>query len=58
MHGAVYVNLFKERAEDPFVQEPGLHARDGLHPSDLGYAVWLQELMAQSSVGAALSPAR
>lgn len=58
LHGAVYVNLFKERAEDPFVQEPGLHARDGLHPSDLGYAVWLQELMAQSSVSAALSPAR
>lgn len=57
-HGAVYINLFKERSNDPFVQEAGLHARDGLHPSDAGYAAWLQELMAQSSLAAALSPAR
>lgn len=57
-HGAVYVNLFKERDDDPFVLEPGLHARDGLHPSDAGYAVWWQQLMAQRSLDAALLPAR
>ena len=57
-HGAVYINLFKERNDDPFVQQAGLHARDGLHPSDAGYAVWLQELMVQSSLAAVLSPAR
>ena len=57
-HGAVYVNLFKERDADPFVREPGLHARDGLHPSDAGYAAWWQALMAQSSLDAALASAR
>ena len=58
LHGAVYINLFKERNQDRFVREPGLHARDGLHPSDAGYAAWLQELMAQSSLESALSAAR
>lgn len=47
-HGAVVVNLFKEKAEDPFVQVPGLHAVDGLHPSDAGYRLWRDELLAQS----------
>lgn len=46
--GATYVNLYKERADDPFAQRPQqLHAADGLHPSDAGYAQWLQELNAQ-----------
>jgi lysophospholipase L1-like esterase len=46
--GAAYVNLFKERADDPFAQRPhALHAADGLHPSDAGYAQWLQELNTQ-----------
>ena len=58
LHGAVYINLFKERDHDRFVREPGLHARDGLHPSDAGHAAWLQELMAQSSLESALSSAR
>ena len=58
LHGAVYIDLFKERDKDRFVREPGLHARDGLHPSDAGYAVWPQELMAQSRLEAALSSAR
>ena len=48
--GAVYVSLFKERADDPFVQRPGLNARDGLHPSDAGYRVWFDELLAQGQV--------
>ncbi|MDP3811529.1 MAG: GDSL-type esterase/lipase family protein [Hydrogenophaga sp.] len=47
-HGVVVVNLFKERADDPFVQTPGLHAVDGLHPSDAGYRLWRDELLAQS----------
>jgi lysophospholipase L1-like esterase len=50
--GAVYVNLFKERADDPFVKQPGLNARDGLHPSDAGYRVWFDALMAQAGLGA------
>lgn len=48
--GAVYVSLFKERANDPFVQQPGLNARDGLHPSDAGYRVWFEELLTQGQV--------
>jgi lysophospholipase L1-like esterase len=46
--GATYVNVYKDRADDPFAQRPHqLHAADGLHPSDDGYAQWLQELNAQ-----------
>ena len=48
--GAVYVNLYKEKAQDPFVQRAAeLHAKDGLHPSDAGYRIWYAELMAQSN---------
>lgn len=57
-HGAVYVNLFKERADDPFVHNPALHASDGLHPSDAGYGVWLEELMGQSALASTLKAAR
>lgn len=57
-HGAVVVNLFKERADDPFVQTPGLHAVDGLHPSDAGYRVWRNELLAQSGWAEVLDSAR
>ncbi|MDO8904072.1 GDSL-type esterase/lipase family protein [Hydrogenophaga sp.] len=57
-HGAVYINLFKEAAVDPFVQQPGLHAVDGLHPSDAGYRFWFDELMAQAGLGDLLAPAR
>lgn len=46
--GVVYVNLFKEKADDPFVKKPELNARDGLHPSDAGYRVWYEELQTQS----------
>lgn len=56
--GAAYVNLFKERRDDPFVKDPGLNAIDGLHPSDAGYRVWFGELMAQAQLGARLAPAR
>jgi len=54
-HGAVFVNLFREAADDPFVQRPGLNARDGLHPSDAGYRVWLDELMTQADLSEGFS---
>ncbi len=57
-HGAVVVNLFKEQADDPFVQKPELNAVDGLHPSDAGYRVWRDELLAQSGWAALLAAAR
>jgi lysophospholipase L1-like esterase len=48
-HGASYVNLYKPKDADPFAQDPQrYHARDGLHPSDAGYAQWLHELTLQS----------
>lgn len=50
--GVRYVNLFKPPPEDPFVQRPGLHAADGLHPSDAGYRVWLDELLTQTGLDA------
>lgn len=56
-HGAVVVNLFRERADDPFVQQPSLNARDGLHPGAAGYQVWFRELMAQAALRQRLSAA-
>jgi lysophospholipase L1-like esterase len=56
-HGAVVVNLFRERADDPFVQQPSLNARDGLHPDAAGYQVWFRELMAQAALRQRLSAA-
>jgi lysophospholipase L1-like esterase len=57
---AVYVNLFHEAADDPFVAEPGLSARDGLHPSDAGYRAWFEALVSQADLrrqlAAALAP--
>lgn len=50
--GATYVNLYKPAAQDPFAQQPKLlHASDGLHPSDAGYALWVETLLAQSPLG-------
>jgi lysophospholipase L1-like esterase len=54
-NGASYVDLFNERAADPFAQEPKrLRASDRLHPSDAGYALWHRELAAQSGLAGAL----
>lgn len=55
--GAVYVNLFHERAADPFVADSTLNARDGLHPSDAGYRRWLKELVARVDLARRLSRA-
>lgn len=56
-HGAVVVDLFRESADDPFVQRPELNATDGLHPNDAGYRVWFGELMAQAALPQRLSAA-
>jgi lysophospholipase L1-like esterase len=57
-HDALYVNLFHERADDPFVRRRELNARDGLHPSDAGYRVWFAELRAQADLDRRLAAAR
>ena len=57
-HDAVYINLFQAPENDPFVQKPGLHARDGLHPSDAGYQVWFDELSRQANLAQLLAAAR
>lgn len=47
--GAIFVGLFHEKAEDPFAEAPELfYAKDGLHPSEHGYALWFGELMRQA----------
>jgi lysophospholipase L1-like esterase len=56
--GAIYVNMFRERADDPFVATPSLNAVDGLHPSDSGYVVWWQALQVQAGMAQRLAPAR
>jgi lysophospholipase L1-like esterase len=58
-NGAVYVNLFKNKADDPFAQRPKeLNASDGLHPSDAGYRLWYGELNAQAGLSAQLAALR
>lgn len=57
--GAVYVNLYKDRADDPFAQEPKrFNAEDGLHPSDAGYRLWYSALQMQAQFGQRLAAAR
>jgi lysophospholipase L1-like esterase len=56
-HGALRVNLFREHADDPFVQRPQLNAADGLHPSDAGYLAWFGELMVQADLRRRLAAA-
>jgi lysophospholipase L1-like esterase len=57
-HGAVYIDLFKDAAKDPFANNPGLHAADGLHPSDAGYRIWFDEIMRQADLPTLLARAR
>jgi len=56
--GAVYVNLYRDRQDDPFVQNPALNAADGLHPSDAGYRTWLTSLREQAALDTRLAAAR
>ena len=55
--GATYVDLFQERADDPFAKDPSLNARDGLHPSSDGYRVWYQALLTQAGLAGSLAAA-
>ncbi len=57
-HQVAYVNLFLERATDPFVADPDLTAADGLHPSDAGYLVWYRQLLAQTDLASRLAGSR
>lgn len=56
---ALYVNLYKDKADDPFAQRPDeLNAKDGLHPSDAGYRLWYDELNAQADLSRRLAGLR
>jgi lysophospholipase L1-like esterase len=56
--GVIHIDLFHERDADPFVRQPEMLARDGLHPSDAGYQAWYQTLMSNPQVAALLAAAR
>ena len=44
----IFVDLFRDPHEDPFVMEPNrYYCPDGLHPSGDGYALWFAMLVAQ-----------
>jgi lysophospholipase L1-like esterase len=50
-HGAVFVDLYRERANDPFARHPErMNASDRLHPNDAGYAYWFAELERQAQI--------
>jgi len=58
-NGALYVSLYKAKADDPFAQQPDeLNARDGLHPSDAGYRLWHQTLNTQAGLANRLAALR
>jgi lysophospholipase L1-like esterase len=58
-NSALYVNLYKDKAGDPFAQRPDeLNAKDGLHPSDAGYRLWYAELNAQADFSGRLAALR
>ena len=49
--GVEYVDLFREKAEDPFLDDPKRYfAVDLLHPGSDGYGVWYEELRSQTSL--------
>jgi len=49
--GASYVNLYRDRDDDPFAQQPDrMNAADGLHPSDEGYVFWYEALKQQAGL--------
>ena len=56
---ALYVNLYKEKSDDPFAQRPEeLNSKDGLHPSDAGYLIWYAELNRQADFATRLAALR
>lgn len=55
---AVYVNLFREREDDPFTDSDTLNASDGLHPTSAGYQIWMRTLDAQAQMQSRLAAAR
>ena len=58
-HGALYVSLYQDKADDPFAQRPDtLNASDGLHPSDAGYQLWYDALNTQAAMGRRLAALR
>ena len=49
--GVEYVDLFREREEDPFLDDPKRYfAADLLHPGSDGYGIWYEELRNQTSL--------
>ena len=43
--GAIYIDLFRERKQDPVKKEPRRYvAKDWFHPSGAGYGLWFDEL--------------
>ncbi len=49
--GVEYVDLFRERDDDPMRKDPGrFFAPDRLHPGSEAYSLWYGELMQQSSL--------
>lgn len=55
LRGLSYVTLDRDPDDDALAALPdNLRAADGVHPSDLGYARWLHELLAQSPLATVL----
>lgn len=49
-HHVVFVDLFRERGDDPTVDDSRRYfARDGLHPSDANYALWVDAIDAATA---------
>ena len=43
--GINYINMYTDPSVDPFVLDPKSHfAKDGFHPSSLGYQVWFETI--------------
>jgi lysophospholipase L1-like esterase len=50
-HGVEYVDLYNPDPDNPFRADPQrYYATDGLHPSDAGYRLWFEQLIAASSI--------
>ncbi|MEJ0054062.1 MAG: GDSL-type esterase/lipase family protein [bacterium] len=49
--GITYVNLYTPPAKDPFAKHPEIYlAKDGLHPSSAGYALFYQRLKESAGI--------